>query len=70
MACWCAFKVAICWVQSEDKGTLARFIERNRLMLAKDRDDAYVFLPESELMLRKTIEDLPDVKFTTFRERD
>jgi peptide subunit release factor RF-3 len=39
-------------------------------MLAKDRDDAYVFLPESEWMLRKTIEDFPEVKFTTFRERD
>jgi peptide chain release factor 3 len=70
MACWCAFKVAICWVQSENKEALARFVERNRLMLAKDRDDAYVFLPESEWMLRKTMEDFPDVKFTTFRERD
>jgi hypothetical protein len=29
-----------------------------------------VFLPESEWMLRKTIEDYPDISFTTFRERD
>ena len=32
-------------------------------MLAKDRDGAYVFLPESEWMMRKTMEDHPDVKF-------
>jgi peptide chain release factor 3 len=62
--------VAARWVQSDDKDAIARFVERNRLMLAKDRDDAYVFLPESEWMLRKTMEDFPDVKFTTFRERD
>jgi len=62
--------VAARWVQSDDKDAITRFVERNRMMLAKDRDDAYVFLPESEWMLRKTMEDYPDVKFTTFRERD
>ncbi len=62
--------VAARWVQSDDKDAITRFVERNRLMLAKDRDDAYVFLPESEWMLRKTMEDYPEITFATFRERD
>jgi peptide chain release factor 3 len=62
--------VAARWVQSDDKDAITRFVERNRLMLAKDRDDAYVFLPESEWMLRKTMEDFRDITFATFRERD
>ena len=62
--------VAARWVLSDKPGEVDRFAERNRMTLAHDRDGALVFLPESEWMMRKVMEDWPDIVFSTFRERD
>ena len=58
------------WVVGKTPDAVAKFTERNRLYLATDRDGALVYLPESEWMMRKAMEDFPDVEFVTFRERD
>jgi peptide chain release factor 3 len=62
--------VAARWVAGKTADAVAKFTERNRLYLATDRDGALVYLPESEWMMRKAMEDFPDVEFVTFRERD
>jgi peptide chain release factor 3 len=57
------------WVDSESKEVLQRFVERFRINLATDRDGALVFLPESPWLLGKVVEDWPDLRFSTVRER-
>jgi len=57
------------WVSSEKAGEVERFEARHRSTLAKDRDGALVYLPESEWRLRHTQEQWPDVRFANVRER-
>ena len=61
--------IAARWVESSSEDVLERFVERHRSTLARDRDGALVFLPESAWMLNKTSEDWPDLKFVVVRER-
>jgi peptide chain release factor 3 len=51
------------WIQSDDAGTLARFVERNRSTVATDLDGAHVFLASSAFNLQWTAERNPDIKF-------
>jgi peptide chain release factor 3 len=60
---------AVRWVDSANEAALQRFIERHRLNLAKDRDGALVFLPETAWQLEKVREDWPDLRFSVVRER-
>jgi peptide chain release factor 3 len=57
------------WIECDSKETLDRFVDRNRASLARDRDGALVFLPESSWMMRHTQENWPDLRFVAVRER-
>ncbi|MFZ4805933.1 MAG: peptide chain release factor 3 [Hyphomicrobiaceae bacterium] len=57
------------WVECDTKEMLDRFTDRNRISLARDRDGALVFLPESSWMMRHTQENWPEVRFVAVRER-
>ncbi|MFN4231287.1 peptide chain release factor 3 [Parvibaculum sp.] len=57
------------WVTGDDPALVKRFIERHRGSLAEDRDEAPVFLARNIWELNRTIEDWPDLRFLTTRER-
>ncbi len=52
-----------CWVSSHDKAKLAEFVRLKGQQIATDKDDNYVFLAESEWILRMNIENNPDITF-------
>jgi peptide chain release factor 3 len=55
------------WIQSDDAGALARFVERNRSAVATDLDGAHVFLASSAFNLQWTAERNPDIKFVDIK---
>lgn len=57
------------WISSQKAGEVERFTERFRNAMARDRDGALVYLPESEWRLRHTAENWPDMEFAAVRER-
>ena len=57
------------WVAGDDPAEIKRFIERHRITLAEDRDDAPVFLARNHWELNRTMEEWPDLKFLKIRER-
>ncbi|MFO1190028.1 MAG: peptide chain release factor 3 [Alphaproteobacteria bacterium] len=57
------------WVAGIDPAMVARFIESHRASMAEDRDNAPVFLARNMWDLNRTIQDWPDLKFLTTRER-
>ena len=57
------------WIETDNAGTLRRFVERHRGRVAKDRDEALVYLPESQWALEQTSKDWPELKFVAVRER-
>jgi peptide chain release factor 3 len=57
------------WLAADDPAAIKRFIERNRASVADDRDDAPVFLARNAWELRYTMEEWPDIRFLTTRER-
>lgn len=61
--------VAVRWIKTDNAGTLHRFVERHRGRVAKDRDEALVYLPESQWALEQTAKDWPDLAFVSVRER-
>lgn len=52
-----------CWVSSNDKAKLAEFVRLKGQQIATDKDGNYVFLAESEWILRMNIENNPDIVF-------
>ena len=61
--------VAVRWIETDNARTLRRFVERHRGRVAKDRDEALVYLPESQWALEQTAKDWPDLSFVSVRER-
>jgi peptide chain release factor 3 len=61
--------VAARWIETEDADARRRFVERNRGRVAKDRDEALVYLPESQWALDQAAKDWPELKFSAVRER-
>ena len=61
--------VAARWIETDNAETLRRFVERHRGRVAKDRDEALVYLPESQWTLEQTAKDWPDLAFVSVRER-
>ena len=57
------------WITCDDPAEMQRFTERFRANMAKDRDGALVYLPESEWKLRHTQENWPNITFSAVRER-
>ncbi len=57
------------WISSDDPAALEKFIAAHRGEIARDRDDALVFLAESPWMLKYKGEKFPDIKFSALRER-
>ena len=53
--------VAARWIETDNAETLRRFVERHRGRVAKDRDEALVYLPESQWALEQTPKDWPDL---------
>lgn len=52
-----------CWISSNDKAKLAEFVRLKGQQIATDKDGNYVFLAESEWILRMNIENNPDIVF-------
>ena len=61
--------VAARWIETDNAESLRRFVERHRGRVAKDRDEALVYLPESQWALEQTAKDWPDLSFVSVRER-
>ena len=61
--------VAARWIETANAEILRRFVVRHRGRVAKDRDEALVYLPESQWALEQTAKDWPDLVFVSVRER-
>jgi peptide chain release factor 3 len=61
--------VAVRWIETDDAATQRRFVERHRGRVAKDRDAALVYLPESQWALEQVAKDWPELSFMSLRER-
>ena len=61
--------IAARWIETDDADAQRRFVERHRGRVAKDRDEALVYLPESQWALEQTSKDWPELKFVAVRER-
>lgn len=57
-----------CWITSDDKGKLDDFIKRKGSYIAKDKDNNYVFLAQSEWLLQSAKGDYPEITFHTTSE--
>jgi peptide chain release factor 3 len=57
------------WLASDKPEELQRFRDANRSSVAEDRDSAPVFLARNAWILRRTIEEWPDIRFLNVRER-
>ncbi len=52
-----------CWITSEDSKKLAEFVRLKGQNIAQDKDENYVFLAESDWILRMNIQNNPDIQF-------
>jgi peptide chain release factor 3 len=52
-----------CWITSEDPKKLAEFVRLKGQNIAQDKDENYVFLAESDWILRMNIQNNPDIQF-------
>jgi peptide chain release factor 3 len=52
-----------CWITSTDQAKLNEFIRLKSQYIATDKDGNYVFLAESEWILRMNIQNNPDIQF-------
>jgi len=57
------------WVEDDDKAELARFLEKNRSVLAEDHDSAPVFLARNSWELRQIQKEWPAIRFQETREQ-
>ncbi len=58
----------VCWIDSEDKSELKKFIERKQDYVTVDKDEKPVFMAESAWALQMAEEQYPKVKFHTTSE--
>jgi peptide chain release factor 3 len=61
--------IAARWIETHSVEIQRRFIERHRGRVARDRDEALVYLPESQWALEQMSKDWPELKFASVRER-
>lgn len=52
-----------CWITSDDRAKLQEFVRLKGQQIATDKDGEYVFLAESDWILRMNIENNPDIVF-------
>ena len=52
-----------CWITSTDKAKLQEFVRLKGQQIATDKDGNYVFLAESDWILRMNIENNPEINF-------
>ncbi len=52
-----------CWVTSDDEKKLTEFVRLKAQNIAQDKDGNFVFLAESEWILRMNIQNNPDIQF-------
>lgn len=57
-----------CWLTSEDEQALNDFIKRKANYIAKDKDEQYVFLAQTQWLLEATKRDYPDITFHSSSE--
>jgi peptide chain release factor 3 len=58
-----------CWVTSEDKAELQKFIERHRIQMAEDRDGFPVYLARNQWELNHTRDNFSKIVFHKTREQ-
>ena len=63
----CSFKplnyFKACWITTENKEELEKFILHNKRFVTKDKDDRLVFMAESAWALKNRQENFPDMEF-------
>ncbi|MBL4595367.1 MAG: peptide chain release factor 3 [Robiginitomaculum sp.] len=64
----CPYSIAR-WVVAKDDAALENFAERHKMQMAKDVDDAPVFLAKSAWEINYAQEKFPDISFTATKER-
>ena len=52
-----------CWMTTDNKEQLNKFIKAKTIYIALDKDDNYVFLAETPFLLQMAQSDYPDIKF-------
>ncbi len=52
-----------CWMTTDNKEQLERFIKAKTIYIATDKDDNYVFLAETPFLLQMAQTDYPDITF-------
>jgi peptide chain release factor 3 len=57
------------WLSAADPALLKRYIDRNRISVAEDRDGAPVYLARNDWELNRMQRDWPDLVFSAVRER-
>lgn len=60
--------VKACWVTSDDKDALDRFLHTKRQYITYDKDNQPVFMAESDWSLRTTEKNFPEIEFHTTSE--
>jgi len=63
----CTFKplnfFKACWITTENKDELDKFILHNKRFVTKDKDERFVFMAESAWALKNRQENFPDIEF-------
>jgi peptide chain release factor 3 len=57
------------WIVSEKPDAVQRFVDANRSSIAEDRNSAPVYLARNAWGLKREIQEWPDIKFLSVRER-
>ena len=57
-----------CWIYSEDKMILEKFLDDKSAFIAKDKHDSLVFMAESSWLLELAQKDYPEVTFSFISE--
>ncbi len=52
-----------CWMTTNNKEQLEKFIKAKTIYISKDKDDNYVFLAETPFILQMAQQDYPDITF-------
>ena len=52
-----------CWVDTEDKTTLDKFIKMKQMNIVRDKDEKLVFLADSPFLLQMAEQDYPQITF-------
>ncbi|MCH2234741.1 MAG: peptide chain release factor 3 [Crocinitomicaceae bacterium] len=52
-----------CWMTSDDKSAIEKFVKAKAAYIAMDKDDNHVFLAETQFLLQMAQQDYPDITF-------